>query len=616
MKDSIDVYRLLVEQVNDYAIFMLDTGGHVATWNPGAERLKGWKADEIIGRHFSAFYQRHEVEAGKCERELEVAAKVGRVEDEGWRVRKDGSLIWANVVITALRDESGTLRGFGKVTRDLSERRRADEELRQSEERLRLLLEQVKDYAIFMLDPEGRVISWNQGAERLKGYLREEILGEHFSRFYSDADRKEGKPARELALATRDGRVEAEGWRVRKDGSRFLANVVITALRGADGELRGYAKVTRDVTERFTSAERALVKSETRFQTLADNIAQLAWMADAAGFTFWYNKRWFDYTGQTLEQMQRSGWDAVHHPDHHDRVRDKWRQALSDGRSFEDTYPLRRFDGTYRWFLSRALPVRGERGDVLLWFGTSTDVTGQRELQQALEAAVHARDVFLSIASHELKTPLTPLALQLQSIQRLGAKAAGGVLPVDKVLEKVGKAGLQVAHLERLVDNLLDVSRLAENRLNLSLELLDLSKTVLEVVDRQRPQAELAQSELAVRAQPGVTGRWDRFRLDQIVSNLLGNALKYGAGKPIEVEVAGQDGEASIVVRDHGIGISRADQERIFDRFERAVSENNYGGFGLGLWITRQLVDAMKGKITVESEPGRGSTFKVSLPRG
>ena len=243
-----DRFRLIIEQIGEYAIFLLDPSGHVQTWNRGAERLKGYRADEIIGQHFSAFYRPED--RWNCAVELDVARRDGRVEDEGLRVRKDGSLFWANVVITCLRDDAGQVLGFAKVTRDVTERRRAEESLRESEERFRLLVEGVKDYAIFMLDPRGVVATWNVGAERIKGYRADQIIGQHFSKFYPEEDLRAGKCEMELEVATREGRFEDEGWRLRSDGSRFWANVVITALHDPRSELIGFAKVTRDLTER------------------------------------------------------------------------------------------------------------------------------------------------------------------------------------------------------------------------------------------------------------------------------------------------------------------------------------------------------------------------------
>ena len=248
-------FELLVQSVTDYAIYMLDPTGRVTSWNPGARRFKGYAAEEIIGEHFSRFYTPEEREAGIPKIALETAEREGRFEIEGWRVRKDGSRFWANAVIDPIRDSSGKLLGFAKVTRDLTQRKAAEDALRASEERFRLLVHSVTDYAIFMLDRNGLVSSWNPGAERFKGYTADEILGQHFSRFYSDEDREAGIPAKALETARREGRFEAEGWRVRKDGSRFWANVIIDPIRDTNGDVIGFAKVTRDLTEKRAMEE-------------------------------------------------------------------------------------------------------------------------------------------------------------------------------------------------------------------------------------------------------------------------------------------------------------------------------------------------------------------------
>lgn len=242
-------YELLVEAVTDYAIFFLDTEGCVSSWNAGARKLKGYSRQDVLGRHFSMFYPEEAQRRRWPQHELRVAGEVGRFEDEGWRVRKDGSLFWANVIITRLIDSTGVLRGFSKITRDLTDRRRQEEQLRLSEERFRLLVEGVNDYAIFMLDPDGHIASWNAGAEKNTGYSAPEVLGRHFSIFYSKQATADGWPQRELEIALAEGRVEDNGWRIRKDGSRYWAGVVLTALFDHTGRHRGFAKVTRDLTE-------------------------------------------------------------------------------------------------------------------------------------------------------------------------------------------------------------------------------------------------------------------------------------------------------------------------------------------------------------------------------
>jgi PAS domain S-box-containing protein len=254
LKDE-ERYRLLIDSITDYAIYMLDDRGIVTSWNPGARRFKGYEASEIIGQHFSRFYTDEDRKAGLPARALKIAREAGRFEGEGWRFRKDGARFWVSVIIDPIIDPNGKLLGYAKVTRDLTERKAAEDTLRTSEEQFALLVQSVTDYAIYMLSPEGIVTNWNAGAERIKGYTPQEIIGEHFSKFYGSEDVAAGLPQIGLDTARREGRFEKEGWRYRKDGSRFWASIVIDAIRSPKGELIGYAKITRDMTERKQAQE-------------------------------------------------------------------------------------------------------------------------------------------------------------------------------------------------------------------------------------------------------------------------------------------------------------------------------------------------------------------------
>ncbi|EJM78862.1 MULTISPECIES: hybrid sensor histidine kinase/response regulator [unclassified Pseudomonas] len=259
-------FRLLIDAVIDYAIYMIDPDGIITSWNAGARRFKGYEEAEILGQHFSRFYTEEDRLKGMPQRALDTAIREGRFEGEGWRVRKDGTHFWCHVVIDPILDSTGKLLGFAKITRDLTDRKMAEEVLKQSEQQFRLLVQSVTDYAIYMLDADGRLTNWNPGAQRIKGYLPEEVIGQHFSMFYTPEDRAAGEPKRTLDIAVREGRFENKGWRVRKDGTRFLAHVVVDPIWGDTGTLLGFAKITRDITE-ATRAQQALEQTrEALFQ--------------------------------------------------------------------------------------------------------------------------------------------------------------------------------------------------------------------------------------------------------------------------------------------------------------------------------------------------------------
>lgn len=268
-------FELLVSSVTDYAIYMLDPTGRIVTWNAGAQRFKGYRADEIIGENFSRFFTPEDLAADLPARALATAAREGRYEAEGWRLRKDGSRFWANAVLDAIFAPDGALLGFAKITRDITEKMEADRALRDSEQRFQLLINSVSDYAIYMLDREGRVSNWNAGAALIKGYSADEIVGRHFSQFYTPEDIAAGAPEHTLATALRDGKYETEAQRVRKDGSLFWAHVVVDPIYDPQGKHVGFAKVTRDISERKRNEERleearAAVANTQKLQALGE----------------------------------------------------------------------------------------------------------------------------------------------------------------------------------------------------------------------------------------------------------------------------------------------------------------------------------------------------------
>ena len=356
-------------------------------------------------------------------------------------------------------------------------------------------------------------------------------------------------------------------------------------------------------------------KSEERYRRLLDAIPQCIWAADADGRVDYWNKPGLAYCGfDSAAIVDESFWECLH-PDDREEARADWQTGLRGGVPFERQVRLRRAsDGSYRWHLARAVPQRDEYGATVGWIASATDIDDQKRAEDALRQAIVLRDDFLSVASHELRTPLTSLKLEVANLARIAQKASaaeGG----PRVLSKVEKIDAQASRLHRLIDELLDVSRIAAGRLELHVEAVDVAQIVTDVGGRFGEEAARLGCTLNIEAPAPVVGRWDRSRLDQVITNLMSNAIKYGDCKPVDVSVAAVDDTAVITIRDRGLGIAAHDHERIFGRFERAASSRHYGGIGLGLWIVKQIIDALGGTVSVESTPGDGSTFTVSLPR-
>jgi PAS domain S-box-containing protein len=377
---------------------------------------------------------------------------------------------------------------------------------------------------------------------------------------------------------------------------------------------------SRETAERKRT-EQAIRENERRFRTLANSIPQLAWTANPDGWIYWYNDRWYEYTGTTPEQMEGWGWQSVHDPNELPRVLEEWRHSISTGTMFDMAFPLKGADGNFRWFLTRGVPHRDADGKITGWFGTNTDIQAQKEseekikaLHQRAEASLQARDEFLSIASHELKTPLTSLRLQVQTRTRKLSRGNFAAFSPDR-LEKMNVNDMrQIERITRLIDDMLDISRINTGKLTIELERFDLCSLASEVIERYREHLEAQGSQVILSCCDPVEGNWDRFRIEQVLANLLTNAMKYGAGKSVEVSVSRQGTRATLKVRDHGIGIAKENLVRIFQRFERAVAAREISGLGLGLYITKQIVEMHGGSIQVESEIGEGSTFILKLP--
>jgi PAS domain S-box-containing protein len=356
-------------------------------------------------------------------------------------------------------------------------------------------------------------------------------------------------------------------------------------------------------------------QSEELYHRLIDSLPQCIWAASSDGQIKYWNRAGLDYFGAGAGgRDDLSLWDVIH-PEDRDAARAQWELAVRGAAPFERQLRLKRAsDGSYRWHLGRAVPEYDQTGTVVGWIATATDIHAQKMAEVALHDALAHRDDFLSVASHELRTPLTSLKLDLANLARLSQR--GQAVPAERLAAKVAKIEGQTDRLHRLIDELLDVSRIVSGRLELHLEDVDLAALAVDYAQRLREEAARVGCPLNVRTEGPVVGRWDRARLDQVLANLVSNALKYGSGKPVEIAVTASAPahHARLVVRDRGLGIAPPDQARIFERFERAASSRHFGGIGLGLWIVKQIVDALGGTVAVESQLGAGSTFTVELP--
>jgi PAS domain S-box-containing protein len=674
LRQAEERFSLFVDSVQDYAMLLLDPEGRIVSWNEGARRIKGYAAEEVLGRHFALFYAPEDVAAGKCELAMATAIRNGRYQEEGWRVRKDGSRFWASVVVTALFDQRGALRGFGKVTRDFSDRQasealartvileRAARDAAEAQERKTAAIMAAIADGITVQDRRGALIYANDAGARTCGFdsaaelmaaplseilARFEILDGHGELLSSEVlpgriVLRTGEPA-QLTLAVRD----------KRTGREFWSTVRATPILDDRQEIVGAVNVWHDVTEErrathvaaFLAEAAKLLASGLDSQTTLERVARAAVpaFADYAAVDLEDGGTW-RRVAVTHAKPERAALAATlneRFPPSADAATGV-PQVFRSGRS--EIYPSMT-EAMFRaavhdpqhLALLLELGLRSAvivpliaRGKVLAVLTLCYAESGRNYSQADLEvieelgrraglavdnarlyeearAAIKLRDDFLSIAGHELKTPLAALNLQVASLER-----AIDTDP-EKLKQRYARMTRHCMRLSGLINELLDVSRLSSGGMQLNLESLDLATLVREVAERFADEANSAGCTLEIAA-TAVEGTWDRFRLDQVITNLLANAIKYGKGGAIEIEVGEVDGAPQLSVRDHGIGVPAGEEERIFGRFARAVSDPHFGGLGLGLWISRKIVNAHGGRISARRNADVGTTFVVQLP--
>lgn len=590
------------------AVMLFDDDGRIDLWNTSASRMFGWTREQIgaVAPEAAA-----DTRATALLASLRAATGAGDLQQvETTVARKDGSEIQVALWSSRLAATAGEAPRQLIVAADVSERYQAQRALREQEQRLQASLKASRT-GTFHWDIRTNNLQWDDNLSRLFGLHPDEAIQtlERFIERVHPDDRDAviesvQRCAREGANFDMDLRV------VWPDGSIHWLSDIGQTFCDADGQPAYMTGACVDITQR-KQTEQALRDSEEKFRTLADNIAQFAWMADGSGWIFWYNQRWFDYTGTTLEQMQGWGWRQVHHPDHVDRVVKKVSRCFETGTVWEDTFPLRGADGQYRWFLSRAIPIRDETGRVTRWFGTNTDITERRDMEEALREADRRKDAFLATLAHELRNPLAPIVNGLELLRM----APNSTPSARRVLDTMARQTLQ---LIRLVDDLLEVSRISRNKVQLRLEDVPLRDVVTSAIESVAPLLNKRRHTLDVDLpDEPVMLRADPTRLAQIFANLLNNAVKFtDDGGHITMRASISADQLEVHIQDNGCGIAPDMLQPIFDMFTQTSSlEGGRSGLGIGLTLVKALVELHGGSVRAYSEGlGQGSEFVLQLP--
>ncbi|MFW6330101.1 MAG: PAS domain S-box protein [Gemmatimonadota bacterium] len=610
-----DLHLKAVLEVLPVGVFIADAEGRLLHTNEAARRI--WEGQTPLsqspttyGDDYTAWWPDGRPVRSE-EWGMSRALATGEVSGpEEMRIQcLDGREKWILNYALPIRGEDGTLQGAVAVNVDVTERKRAQEEVRRSEARFRTLAE-ASTVGLLVGDLAGALTYANPVALAMLGYSSEQFERERIRWDTLTPPEYAERDAEAVAALKRDGVCASyEKEFVARDGTRIPVLLGATMLNG--DSVAEFVTDLRPLREAREAAER----SEQQFRTLADSIPQLAWMADPEGRIFWYNRRWYDYTGTTLEEVEGWGWRKLHHPDHVDRVVERISHSWATGDPWEDTFPLRRHDGDYRWFLSRALPIRDDAGRIVRWFGTNTDVTAQREIEAELRRlneetrrAVQARDDMMAVVSHDLRNPLNTIRMAASLLQDES-------LSEDQKRPQLSIIQRAASRMADLLENLLDVTRIESGKLSLDRRPVHPSSLLGEAVELARPRAEAKSLTLETHAPAGVEEiSVDPSRILQVLSNLIGNAIDHTEGGGL-IRVSAQSAKDGVVfeVADTGEGISDQHLPHVFDRFWQARRSTREGA-GLGLAIARGMVEAHGGRIWAESTIEKGSRFRFVLP--
>ncbi len=629
MRDSEERFRVLAQHA-PVGIFQTNAAGECCFVNEPWCRMAAMKDADALGHGWIAAV--HPDDRRRVSGEWQARASAGEpFACEHRFLRPDGVVMWLQASAVAMRDANGAVAGHIGTVVDITERKLAEFALRESEKRFRIVASRAP-VGIFMADPNGDTVFVNASWCSLAGLAPEEAHGRGWVDAIHPDDRE--RVLADWGTAVPSGvSSKAEFRFLRRDGTITWVNGTAVPLRDTNGRLTGYIGTVADFTER-KQAEIAMRESEERFRMLADNIMQFAWICDAAGRPIWVNRRFLDYTGVDLEGFRHGKLLDLHHPEHVERAAEKFERHLASGEMWEDSFPLRGHDGTYRWFLSRAIPIRDESGRITRWFGTNTDITDWRETQEMLRKAqqellAHAGDLerkieartaslreaivqmeeFSYSVSHDLRAPL----------RAMNAYAEALIEDYSAQLDDTGRDYLHriqrsSQRMEKLTHDVLTYSRLA--RAEIVLGPIDL-KAVLRDLVGQYAELQPAVCDLIVE-EPLHAVFGHELSLGQCLGNLLTNAAKFvapGVRPHIRVFSADRGEQVRVSVADNGIGIRPEHQRNLFQMFERVPTSTPYDGTGIGLAIVRKAVEKMGGRHGVESDGTSGCCFWIELPK-
>ncbi len=601
-------------------IARLDTNGRLLMVNPGLCDMLGYTSEELLALDLIQLMHSDDFAALVEELPQLLAGKVTVHRTEKHFLGRGGRVVWGHLTLSVERKAISTPdQFFIAVIQDITERKKSEGEVYKLASIIRS-----SDDAIISKDFDSTILSWNEGAERIFGFTAEEAVGQPIAiLFPPELLYQETEILNKIKQGERIKSFETT--RLRKDGKPIPISLTVSPIKDSNGELIGISKIARDITKR-KQIEKALLESEQGLRTLADSIPQLACMAHPDGHIFWYNQRWYEYSGTTPKEVEGWGWQALHDAEILPKVIERWKYSIATGELFEMEFPLRGRDGKFRWFLTRLIPLRDSQGKILRWFGTSTDIDELRKIreerQQMLEretyareqaeAATRAKDEFLAVVSHELRNPLNAI-LGYTRMARSNAHDAYQVARYCDIVERSAKSQQQ------LIEDLLDIARIISGKLKIEAAPTDLRLVLEEALTVVRPAAEAKQITLVTQfiddSPPLIC---DAARLQQVVWNLLQNAIKFTpAGGWVELRLEQTDAHVRLIVSDSGEGIEPDFLAAVFDRFTQQDTSRTrrYGGLGLGLALVKQLVEMHGGTIEVASAgKDLGTTFTITLP--